>query len=115
MNSALAFCHPAGAPPAGLTYSTDDFLSDPPSCTFQDDGSGLGTSPSTALASYYEYVGCVKMTGKVFVVKTRDGKLVKLTVSTYYDTDANQAACNSGSPSASAIGGTMRLRWAYLN
>jgi hypothetical protein len=101
--------------PSGATYVTDDFLGDAPSCTFQDDGSGLGTSPRTALSSYYQYTSCVAMSGNVFIVKTRDGKLVKLTVTTYYDTVAHQTACDTGSPAAGATGGTMRVRWAYLN
>ena len=82
---------PLIAPPAGLSYVVDDFVGPPggagdAGCAFKDDGSGLTSSPSTALASFYRYNNCVAMSGQVFVVRTRLGRDVKLTVTSYYDT-----------------------------
>lgn len=102
------------APPTNGVYATDDFLGPPPTCTFKDDGSGLGTSPSTALASYYLYMGCLTMTNKVFVVRTRLGRDVKLVVTSYYATEAAQTNCNSGG-SPGAAGATIRVRWSFLD
>ena len=102
------------AAPSGATFTFDDFLGPPPTCTFKDDGSGLGTSPSTALAGYYQYVSCVKMSQRVFVVRTRAGRNVKLLVTGYYATEAAQANCNSGA-SPGAPGGTVRVRWSFLD
>jgi hypothetical protein len=101
--------------PSGLQYAPDNFLDRPPTCSFIDDGSGLGTSPNTALAAYYEYTSCVVMTGRVFIVKTRDGRHVKLTVTTYYATTAGQGSCDSTGMTGGAPGGTIRLRWQYLD
>ncbi|MBM4381515.1 MAG: HmuY family protein, partial [Deltaproteobacteria bacterium] len=39
----------------------DGFFDD--SCTFADDGSGLPTSPKTALSGFYAYQQCVRMSG----------------------------------------------------
>lgn len=104
--------------PSGLSYASDDFFGPAPTCTFQDDGSGLTTSPATALAnpnaSYYLYTSCVSMTNRVFVVETRTGRHVKLQVSGYYLTDQGQANCNAGT-SPGVPGGTVRVRWAYLD
>lgn len=105
-------------PPAGASYGADDFLSDAPNCTFQDDGSGLTTSPATALAnanaSFYAYTSCVQMTGRVFVVRTRFGRHVKVQVTGYYTTEVAQQNCNQGI-SPGVPGGTIRLRWAFLD
>jgi hypothetical protein len=105
------------APPSGANYRLDDFEGPPPMCMFKDDGSGLGTTPSTAIAntvdSYYLYSGCVRMTNQSFVVRTRYGRNVKLRVTSYYSTEAAQANCdNNGAP---GTGGTVRVRWAYLD
>lgn len=103
-----------GSPP----YVVDDFEGAPPTCMFKDDGSGLTTSPSTALAnanaSFYSYVNCVAMTGRVFVVQTREGRHVKLVVTNYYPTDAAQNTCNMGT-NPGVAGATIRVRWSYLD
>jgi hypothetical protein len=100
---------------SGLNFLNDNFLDSPPMCTFLDDLSGLTTSPMTALRPYYNYTTCVGTTGRTFVVKTRAGKFVKLTVTTYYATQAGQTACNMNGATGGVPGGTMRVSWAYLN
>ncbi len=101
--------------PSAATFAVDDFLDAPPGCGFLDDGSGLTTSPATALASFYAYTTCVTMTGRVFVVQTASGRHLKLTVSTYYATEAGQTMCNTSGSSGTTPGGTVRLRWAFLD
>lgn len=101
--------------PAGLTYETDDFLSATPACTFIDDGSGLTTSPNVVLAPFYAYESCVAMTGQVFIVRTSDQRHVKLVVTTYYATVEGQASCDRNGDSNGAAGGTVRIRWKFLD
>ena len=120
-------CVAAQALPVGAVYDTtaavpvdylpegDDFLTRAPACAFVDDGSGLGTSPRTNLSSFYQYTGCVAMSGRVYVITTQLGRHVKLTVTTYYATEAAQTACDTTSSSGGALGGTVRVRWAYLD
>ena len=69
--------------PASLTYRTEEYYSAAPGCMLVPDGSGLG-SPGTALQSFWEYPGCVKMTGNVYVLQLANGRHVKLTVDDYY-------------------------------
>ncbi len=102
------------AVPAGYLPEGDDFLRKV-ACTFIDDGSGLGTSPRTALSAYYQYAGCVSMTGKPFVLTTHTGRHVKLVVTTYYATEAAQTTCDSTMSSGGAVGGTVRMRWTFLD
>ncbi len=101
--------------PANYLPEGDDFLTRAPACAFVDDGSGLGSSPRTYLASFYQYTGCVAMTGRVYVLQTRAGKHVKLTVITYYATETAQATCDSTGGSGGALGGTIRVRWQLLD
>jgi HmuY protein len=100
--------------PAIASYPVDDFLTASPTCGFVDDGSGLPSSPATALASYYGYTNCVTMTGRVFIVQTRLGRHLKLEITGYYQSEAAQATCNSGA-APGVPGGTIRLRWAFLD
>jgi hypothetical protein len=93
----------------------DDFITRPPACGFVDDGSGLGTSPRTKLATFYNYAGCVQMTKKTYVVQTHSGRHVKVTFSTYYATEAAQTSCDTTGSSGGAAGGTIRMRWSYLD
>ena len=90
----------------------DGFLDD--SCTFVDDGSGLNTSPKTAMSGFYQYAQCVRMTGSVFIVTLADGRKVKAQVLGYYQQDSAQAACQAGTPQQGAVGGYIKLRWAFL-
>ena len=101
--------------PASFIPEGDDFLTRAPACVFQDDGSGLGTSPRTYLSSFYQYAGCVSMTGRVYVLRTQLGRHVKLTVTGYYASEAAQQACDASNPTPGAPGGTIRTRWQYLD
>ncbi|MCA2979456.1 MAG: HmuY family protein [Myxococcaceae bacterium] len=104
------------AAPAGATWQSDDYLSD--DCMmFRDDGFGLMTPPLTALTPYYNYAGCVKMTNRTFVVRTRLGRAVKFTVQRYYQTEVGQQVCEtmSRAPGASAPGGYLKVRWQLLD
>jgi hypothetical protein len=103
------------AVPSGFLPEGDDFLSRAPTCSFIDDGSGLGTSPRTLLSSFYEYTGCVGMTGRVYVLRSQGGRAVKLTVTTYYATEAAQQTCDDTGSSGGAAGGTMRVRWQFID
>lgn len=93
-----------------LVYKTDDYFTD--SCDLIPDGSGLG-SPATALSSYWEYPGCVKMTNHVYVVELRDGRHVKFTVLSYYS-EAAQMECDTTNMTSSAGSAIFRVRWAFL-
>lgn len=101
------------APPDGLEYRTEAYFTD--TCEIVPDGSGLG-SPGTALQSFWEYTGCVKMTGNVYVIRLANGRRLKATVDSYYD-PAIQETCDTtdsipmGSPTGA---GNIRLRWAFL-
>jgi hypothetical protein len=120
-------CVAAEVQPQGTTYASvtavpaaflpegDDFLTRAPACGFVDDGSGLGTSPRTYLSTFYAYTGCVAMSGRVYVLRTQFGRHVKLTVTTYYATEAAQQTCNTTSASGGALGGTIRVRYQYLD
>ncbi|MFZ5444991.1 MAG: HmuY family protein [Myxococcota bacterium] len=103
------------AVPANYLPEGDNFLDRPPACTFIDDGSGLTTSPNTYLASFYQYQGCVRMTKKAYVIRTQTGRHVKFTVSTYYATEAAQQMCDTSGSTGGALGGTVRVRWRYLD
>jgi hypothetical protein len=107
--------HAITAPPRGATWVVDNYLDEPPACTFLPDGSGLTTSPQTALATFYSYATCVAMTGRPFVIRTSANRHLKLVVDTYYSTEAGQTTCNSAGNTGGALGGTIRLRWAYLD
>ena len=103
---------------SGGSFVADDFEGPPPTCMFKDDGSGLTTSPSTALAntsaSFYAYNNCVGMSGRVFVVRTRAGRHVKLLVTNYYPSDAAQMTCNGG-VNPNVAGATIKVRWSFLD
>jgi hypothetical protein len=102
------------APPDGLEYRSEQYYTD--SCELVPDGSGLG-SPGTALQSFWEYPGCVKMTGNVYVVELASGRHLKLTVTSYYD-PAVQETCQSTDTidmTAPTGAGNLRIRWAFLD
>ncbi len=101
------------AEPAGLDYRTEQYYSS--ACDLVPDGSGLG-SPGTALQSFWQYPGCLQMTGNVFVVRLASGRKVKLTVTHYYEQavqdycDANDMIMMSDASKAAHVG----VRWAFL-
>lgn len=121
-------CVVAQAMPPGTTYESttsvpanylpksDDFLPKAPACLpLIPDGSGLGTSPNTTFAGFYQYAGCVKMTGLVYVLTTSRGRHVRMQVTSYYDSEAAQQMCNNTNSSGGALGGTIRVRWQYMD
>ncbi len=101
--------------PTDYLPEADDFLTRAPACAFVDDGSGLGSSPRTYTSTFYEYTGCVRMTGRVYIVRTQLGRHVKLTTTGYYATEAAQQTCQDTASSGGALGGTIRTRWQYLD
>jgi hypothetical protein len=97
--------------PAGLSFAAEAYVTD--TCELVPDDSGLG-SAATTLAKYWEYPGCVKMTGNVYIVQLPDGRNVKLQVVAYYSLAAQMACDSTGTvpqPSGSA---NFTLRWAFL-
>lgn len=98
--------------PEGVTFNTEQYFTD--SCEIIPDGSGLG-SPNTLLAAYWTYPGCVSMTGNVYIIRTAEGRHVKLEVIGFYPLDI-QAMCEETMtlpmPSNAA---NVRIRWAFLD
>ncbi len=101
------------APPDGVEYRTEQYYTG--SCELVPDGSGLG-SPGTALQSFWEYPGCVKMTGNVYVLELANGRRLKLTVTAYYDPAVQETCDTTGSvdPGSDTGSGNIRIRWAFL-
>ncbi len=98
--------------PASLSYHREAYFTEG-SCDLVPDGSGLG-SPATVLSSFWEYPGCVKMTGNVYVVRLADGRLVKLQVLGYYPPENQEACDTTGTVPVPSGGGRIRVRWAFL-
>jgi hypothetical protein len=99
--------------PDGLDYRAEQYFTAAPTCGYVPDGSGLN-SPGTALQSFWEYPGCVKMTNNVFVIALADGRHVKLVVTGYYS-DAVQLSCNtSGTITEPSGSGNVTIQWAFL-
>ncbi|MCE9670660.1 HmuY family protein [Myxococcus stipitatus] len=94
------------------TFEKEAWFDD--ACTFIDDG--LLGGPLTRLGGYFQYEGCLTMTGQVFILQLADGRHVKLEVVSYYE-PAVQTHCNTegelpaGTPSGS---GQFRVKWAFL-
>jgi hypothetical protein len=100
--------------PDTLTYHPDDYFTD--SCDFIPDGSGLESSPATALAAYYEYPGCVKMSDFVFVIVLADGHHVKFAVDSYYYPEIQETCDTTGMvPMADTGSANFVVRWAFLD
>lgn len=97
--------------PGGAEYRTEGYFTD--RCELVSVGSGVG-APGTALSSFWSYRSCVEMSGNVFVVRLRDGRAVKVQVSSYYD-PAAQETCNATGMVPTPNGaGNIRLRWSFL-
>lgn len=94
-------------------YRDDDWLTD--SCDFVNDGTGLPGAPASAISGYWSYPGCVSMTGNVYQLQLRDGRVLKLTVEAYYLPNV-QAECQADDVTTTTPtgSGTVRLRWAFL-
>ncbi len=114
-----AYRTPAGAeyetlelPADTVEYRTEAYFT--ATCEIVPDGSGLG-SPGTALQSFWEYPGCVQMTGNVYVVRLANGRRLKLTVTSYYEPSFQQMCQETGSVTMGGNGaGNIRLRWQFL-
>ncbi len=102
--------------PDGLSWRTEEYFTPPAppatACTVVAHPSGLGVG--TALSSYWTYQMCVQTTPNVYIVRTREGRYVKLHVLSYYS-PTEQMTCNStGSvptPNQAAI---VRIRWGFI-
>jgi hypothetical protein len=100
--------------PDNLSYHQDDTFTAAPDCTLIPDGSGLPDSPATALSSYWEYPGCLKMTNNVFAIELADGKHVKFTVDDYYAPSVQDQCQSTGMVPMSSPGANFIVRWAYV-
>lgn len=102
------------AVPVGAVYKLDTFYTDTPAaCTLVPDPLG---NPETALSTFYSYTGCVETTGLVYVVRTAEGRHLKLTVDAYYAPMAAQTTCNTTHVTAAAFtSANLSLRWAFLD
>lgn len=102
--------------PDGLMLKQDQYFTDAPDCTLIEDGSGLPGSPATALSSYWQYPGCVKMSGNVFVIELADGHHLKFIMDQYYEDSAAQQQCNTmDTVPMGSVGAVLTMRWAYLD
>ena len=100
--------------PDTLTYHDDDYFTE--SCDFIPDGSGLESSPATALSAYWTYPGCVQMSDYVFVIALADGHHVKLVVDSYYKPDVQEQCDTTGMvPMGDTGSANFVVRWAYLD
>ncbi|WP_437631545.1 HmuY family protein [Sorangium sp. So ce854] len=99
--------------PADPRLRRDEYFTEE-SCDLIPDGSGL-EAPATALSSYWTYPGCVKMSGLVYVVALADGRKLKLTVTHFYNDEA-QAQCQETGmvPMADNGSANLQVRWAFL-
>jgi hypothetical protein len=101
------------APADDTPYRVEEYFTD--TCELVPDGSGLG-SPGTALQSFWEYPGCVQMTGNIYVVRLASGRRLKLTVTAYYEPSFQQMCQDTGSVTMGGNGsGNIRLRWQFLD
>lgn len=100
-------------PPDTAEYRVEEYFTE--TCEIVPDGSGLG-SPGTALQSFWEYPGCVQMTGNVYVVRLANGRRLKLTVTSYYEPSFQEMCQTTGSVTMGGNGsGNIRLRWQFLD
>jgi hypothetical protein len=99
--------------PPDLTFRKDLYFTE--TCEFIPDGSGLESSPATVLSGYYEYQSCVEMTGNVYVIGLADGRLLKFTVTHYYNEAVQQQCNDTGTiPMMNTGSGEMQVRWSFF-
>lgn len=99
--------------PANLTFRAEQYFT-ADGCEYVPETSGIG-SPLTVLSSYWNYEGCVTMSGNIYVVRLRDGRHVKLQFQSYYSPNV-QATCDSTGSAPSPNGaGNVRVRWAFID
>jgi hypothetical protein len=100
-----------GTCPSGSTcYYPDEFYTD--DCTMVNDSSGLPGSPQVAIGGWWEYPGCLSMTGTPFLIQLADGSVLKMVVETYYD-EASQEECDT-TGSTTGAGGFFTIRWRWM-
>lgn len=99
--------------PDNVELRADEYFTE--SCELIPDGSGLPSSPATALSSFWTYPGCVQMTDHVFVLELANGRRVKLQVSSYY-APATQEKCDADGkiPQGDTSSANYIVRWAFL-
>lgn len=96
---------------AAWEYQTERYFTE--ACEFVPDESGIG-APAGTLATFWEYKDCLAMTNKVFVVRTADGRHVKLQVTSYYNRPEVQRACDTSSGFTPEGAAQLRVKWAFL-
>ncbi|WP_437955921.1 HmuY family protein [Sorangium sp. So ce119] len=98
--------------PADPRLRRDEYFTE--SCELIPDGSGL-EAPATALSGYWTYPGCVKMSGFVYVLGLADARMLKLTVTHFYNDEA-QAQCQETGmvPMTDNGSANFQIRWAFL-
>ncbi|MBI4705690.1 MAG: HmuY family protein, partial [Deltaproteobacteria bacterium] len=98
--------------PEGLSYQNDVYFDE--SCQLIPDNSGLG-SAATAICEYWKYTGCVKVTGKVYVLQLASGRRLKLTVTHYYNPPAQEQCQKEDKvPQQGSGAANFQVRWAWL-
>ncbi|MFN7131957.1 MAG: HmuY family protein [Myxococcales bacterium] len=95
--------------PETVSWNSDLYFTD--TCEMIVDGTGLG-SPNLVLSGYWSYPGCVKMTGNVYLLKLRDGRVVKLTVTSFYSPETQPRCQTNNQPGSES--GNLRLRYQFL-
>ncbi len=100
------------AVPDDADFQVDDYYDE--DCEIKEDDRGLPENPDVALGAWWAYPDtCVATTDQPFLVQLADGRVLKLTIETYYGDDG-QTECNEDG-STSAEGGYLTLRWRFLN
>lgn len=98
--------------PSGLTYRSEAYYDE--SCKLVADDSGI-ESPDTVLATFWTYLGCVKMTNEPFVIELPDGRHVKLQVASYYAPEVQKSCQETDKITSPSGAGNLRLRWSFLD
>jgi hypothetical protein len=94
-----------------LEFNAEQYMS-PGTCDIIPDGSGLG-SPGVVLQNFWDYPGCVQMTGNVYFISLADGRFVKTRITHYYN-EASQQDCQETNTTDSAGSGNIQLDWAFV-
>lgn len=102
--------------PETATFRTDEYLTS--NCTLVPDSSNpIPGAYASALGGFFSYTserGCLMMTGNIYLVRLRSGRVVKVRFTHYYE-DSAQLKCDQGLPFTAAGSGTIQLDWAFLN
>jgi len=101
------------AVPGALTFRAEQYFTTD-GCEYVPETSGI-RSPLTILSSYWNYDGCVTMSGNIYIVKLREGRHVKLQMQSFYSPSV-QAACDANNSAPPPNGaGNIRFRWAFID